>query len=194
MQIIGVTGKSGTGKSTFSEMLSKKYKNSIRVDVDKIGHAALKQPEIIEELTENFGDAILNNNGNIDRKKLGNLVFAKKDNMQILIDLTWQYMQQELDKILASNYDTVVLEWLLLPKTKYWDKCDNKILVSSDDQQRKLNVMKRDNVSEEYFDERDNSGLDYAPYKFDYTVENHYKDGEIEAAVNKIHNELSFTR
>lgn len=190
MEIIGITGKSGTGKSTFTEMLAKKYKYCTKVDIDKIGHFSLVDPEIIERLRKNFGDGILDENGNINRKKVGDLVFAERHNMEILKELTWEFMQQKIDKILSGSSKTVILEWILLPHSKYWDMCNTKILVCANEQERRDKIIKRDNISEEYLNKRDSASIDYSSYKFDHIVENHYEDGEIRRAVDDIFREI----
>lgn len=190
-EIIGVTGKSGTGKSTVAKMIEQKYKNCTRVDVDELGHNALMQPEVIEGLKEKFGNGILDDSGNIDRKKMGELIFAERHNMKTLSDLTWKHMQQELDRIIASSSGTFILEWILLPHSKYWDMCNTKVLVSTEEQKRRSKVMKRDNISEEYLNKRDNASIDYSPYEFDYIIEHDYQDGELKTAVNNIYRDLN---
>ena len=175
MKIIGVTGKSGSGKSTFTEMLSKKLKcNSI--DIDKIGHKAVKDKNIAKKLCETFGKEILGENNEIDRKKLGNIVFSSKEKMDKLTDITWKYMQEKLDDMLERETGSaIILEWALLPISKYWEMCDVKILIKADDSERKKRVIQRDNISEEYFEKRDASSIDYTPYEFDYIIENNAK-------------------
>lgn len=106
--------------------------------------------------------------------------------MKELTDLTWNYMQQQLDCILSQKNDIVILEWILLPNSKYWDKCDLKILVTSDDAQRKNKVLERDNISEEYFKKRDSASIDYSHFKFDYVFENDYREDSINQALPKI--------
>jgi len=187
MKIIGITGKSGSGKSTFASLLAKKL-NCRHIDIDKVGHQALFQPEIIDSLCDKFGTGILDEDGKINRKKLGNIVFEEEDKMQELTNLTWEYMQKVLDNILEQNDDIIVLEWILLPRSKYWDNCDSKILVTSDPTQRKNIVLKRDNISEEYFDKRDSSSIDYSSFKFDYIFENDYQLQTINNIINKINN------
>lgn len=185
MKIIGITGKQGSGKTTFSSLLSQKL-NCQHIDIDKISHKALTQPEIIDALYNEFGSEILNNDKSINRKNLGSIVFAQKDKMKILEDLTYDYIQKCLDNILLQNNDFIILDYILLPRTKYWNKCDFKILVKSNDIQRKKQVLKRDNISEEYFSKRDLSCPNYSNINFDYIFENDYKN----QTINKIFEKL----
>ena len=69
MKIIGITGKSGSGKSFFASTLAQKL-NFTYVDVDKIGHKSTSDPEILKKLCEEFGNTILDENGILNRKKL----------------------------------------------------------------------------------------------------------------------------
>ncbi len=125
--------------------------------------------------------------GKTDRKKLGKIVFASKENMDLLTNITWDYMQKILDGILEKEPDTIILEWALLPvDSKYWDKCDVKILMKANDEIRKNKVMERDNISEEYFMKRDGESLDYSNLKFDYVFENDYQEKTMEKIVNSI--------
>lgn len=185
MKIIGITGKSGCGKSTFASLLSQKL-NCQHIDIDKIGHQAILQPEIITALCDEFGNQILNDDGSINRKKLGAIVFINKDKMKILEDLTYGYMQKCLDNILSQNNECIVLEYILLPRTKYWNMCDSKVLVKSDDVQRKNKVIERDHISPEYFDKRDSASIDYSPFNFDYIYENDYQQESMNKMFDKI--------
>lgn len=185
MEIIGITGKSGSGKTRFASLLSKKL-NCKHIDIDKIGHQALFQPEILNTLCDKFGTDILDENGNLDRKKIGAIVFTQKDKMNELSDLTWDYMMKKLDDLLSQNDKIIVLEWILLPNSKYWEKCNSKILVTSDDYERKNKVLERDNISEEYFEKRESESIDYAFFEFDYILENDYKEQTMNDMIEKI--------
>lgn len=188
MKIIGITGKSGSGKSTLTALLSQKLQCE-SVDIDKIGHKATNNEKISQKLCEVFGDEILGKDHKIDRKKLGNIVFSSTEKMDMLTQITWGYMQEILDEILEKEPEIIILEWALLPiDSKYWEKCDIKILMQSDDTQRKNKVMERDNISEEYFLKRDAGSMDYTAFEFDYVFENDYKTetmNEIVKAVNE---------
>jgi len=192
MKIIGITGKSGSGKSTLTQVLSQELKCNY-VNVDKIGHQATKNEKIGKQLCKVFGDEILSSDGIIDRKKLGNIVFSNKEKMDILTDITWGYMQEILDKILQKETgEVLVLEWALLPvDSKYWDKCNIKILMKADEEERKNKVIQRDHISEEYFLKRDASSFDYRPFSFDFVFENDYKIETMYKMANEIKKEIA---
>lgn len=190
MKIIGITGKSGSGKSTLTDLLSKEMQcNS--VNIDKIGHKATNNQEIARKLCAVFGNQIVGKDGNIDRKKLGNIVFSSKEKMAILTDMTWDYMQVIMDDRLEKETgDVIILEWALLPISKYWEKCDIKILMQSNDDERKNKVMQRDHISEEYFLKREEGCIDYAPYDFDFIFENDYQLETMEKKVEIVNRKI----
>lgn len=185
MKIIGITGKSGSGKTELATLLAEELKGKY-IDIDKIGHEANKQPEILKDLCETFGKGILDANGQLNRKKLGAIVFSDKNKMDQLTDITWGYMQKQLDSIMEQSNDIFVLDWILLPKSKYWEMCDLRILVTANDKIRKIKVIERDNITEEYFEKRDSASLDYSPYNFDYVFKNDYQNETIEKIVETI--------
>ena len=192
MKLIGITGKTGTGKSTIATALTQKLDGQY-VDIDKIGHQSTSDPHITKKLCDIFGSELLDSNGTINRKKLGNIVFSDTDKMQILTDITWEYMEQELDNILLQEQQYFIFDWALLPKVKFWDMCDIKILITSDDTVRKGRILKRDHISQEYLEKRESATLDYSKLSFDFTFDNDYTkesmDSFIEVIYNKIMNE-----
>ena len=185
MKIIGITGKSGSGKSTFASLLSKKL-NCQHIDVDKIAHTVLLQPEIIDKLCNIFGTEILDNYGSINRKKMGSIVFVDKNKMEILENLTYGYMQKYIDTILSQDNEFIILEYILLPRTKYWNNCDFRILIKSNDIQRKIKIIERDNISEDYFNKRDSASIDHSLFEFDYIFENDYTIQSMNKMIKKI--------
>ena len=75
--IVGITGGIACGKTTVSELLAEK--GAIPINADEIGHQLLKADSpVIEELTEAFGEDILDASGDVSRKKLGAIVFKDK--------------------------------------------------------------------------------------------------------------------
>ncbi len=173
--IIGVTGKSGSGKSTYANKIAESY-NAVVVHVDEIGHKVLERKDIIEQVIEAFGVECIDSNGKVKRKCVGDLIFNNRHAYEKLTSIVWSVMKQELDHILRTN-DNVILDWLLLPHTHYWQLCDKKLLVVAEsDVIRKQKVMERDNISKEYLEARDSAGINYDNFIVDETIVNNYNN------------------
>lgn len=160
--IIGITGKSGSGKSTYAEKLSKENGYAV-VHIDDIGHKVLESDYVKNRLVEIFGTT--------DRKQIGDLIFTHRHLYKELSDLVWDDMKTEINKLLDSH-PNVILDWLLLPHTHYWKMCDKKILVVANENDRMARVMARDNISAEYLNKRDAAGINYDDIEFDEVKEN----------------------
>lgn len=170
--IIGICGKSGSGKSTLSRTLVKHYKNAIHLDIDKVGYNVLMIDDVKNELIKSYGKEILSDE-NIDRKKLGEIVFTSCLEMKNLSNITWKYMQIEIDKFLTDNKDKIIiLDWLLLSISKYFDKCDVKVLLDIPYEVRKERAIKRDNITEEAYYLREKASIIFDTNKFDYVINN----------------------
>ena len=184
--IIGICGKSGCGKSTLARNIieSSKYEG-VHLDIDKVGHQVLLLHEVQKELILTFGEDIVMHN-NVDRKKLGEIVFDSKNEMDKLTDITWKYMQIEIDKFILDNKDKlIILDWLLLPLSKYFKMCDIRILLDVPYEIRKKRAMKRDNITEDAFDLREKASIDFNQEDFDY-VFNQGGDEDIKRMVKKL--------
>ncbi len=174
--IIGVCGKSGSGKSTLSNQIVKSTDNAVHLDIDKVGHKVLLLPEVKDELIKAF-KSIIDDCNNIDRKKLGEIVFDSRNKMNKLSDITWKYMQIEIDNFLNENKSkTIILDWILLPHTKYFNMCNIKILLDIPYEIRKQRAIKRDNITEELFDLREESSINFNEKDFDYVLKNNEKE------------------
>lgn len=188
---IYITGKSGSGKSTYSKLLAKKlgYKY---IDVDSIGHKVYEYPEVLEKAKNLFGNTIFDENGNFNRKKLGQIVFSERHSPRVkaFSDLTWDYMKQILDSQIDEN---CVVDWILLPHTKYWVRKAIKILIKVDNENLRYNkVMERDNITKEYLELRDKASIEYNEKEFDFVVINNYNEEELQDNIKKVVEYIKF--
>lgn len=188
--VIGITGKSGSGKSTLASELGRCIPNSTVINVDEIGHEALCRPKILERLKERFGNEILDETGAVDRKRLGNIVFAEREKMQQLAEATYLYISEKIKDIVENANGVLIFDWILLPQASIWSECDIKILVHTDLQTRKKKVIVRDNITDEYFEAREKTSIEYSEEQFDYVFYNNYKESSIKNMVKPIYNHI----
>ena len=187
--IIYVTGKSGSGKSTFSKQLAKVL-NYNYIDVDEVGHKVYENQTIMNKAYELFGDLINDSFGNFDRKKLGQIVFNERHSERVksFSDLTWEYMQKDLDELIVDN---TVVDWILLPHTKYWKQNALKILLIAKDEDRLQKVIERDGISKEYALLRDKASIEYNESDFDFVFHNKYDSQFAIDCINKVAGTIS---
>ena len=78
MKVIGLTGGIGSGKSTVARFLAEL--GAVAVDADNVGHEALKaNGEVRKQIIKEFGKGVVTASGDIDRVKLGELVFGNDE-------------------------------------------------------------------------------------------------------------------
>ena len=142
-KIIGLTGGIGSGKSTVSQYLAEL--GATIVDADKVGHEALTRADIKQELVTIFGREILGTDGEIDRKKLGPVVFSDPEALKKLNHIMHRRMRTMMEDKLAQfrreGASVVVLEAAVLLETDAdWDKIVDEIWVTVS---REAAVIKR---------------------------------------------------
>lgn len=169
--LIGLMGKSGSGKSLISKLLKELDTRVQIIDIDKIGHESHGDLGVRTKLKKYFGAEIFDADGSVNRKALGKIVFSDKSKMQLLYDATYTYMVERIDGMI-SHSQIMVLDYALLPLTKYFELCDVKILVEASFDERCQRVIARDNISKEKYESRDANSVDYTAYDFDYTIQN----------------------
>lgn len=117
MLVIGLTGNFGTGKTTVSQILV--GLGAVVIDADKLGHMLL-QPgtETYNELVSLLGKSILKPDGQIDRGKLGQLVFANSTALaqlnQIMHPRMYELAREKIEHYRRQGVNVVVLEAALL--------------------------------------------------------------------------------
>jgi len=145
MKIIGIVGRSGTGKSYISAFF--KEKGALVIDGDKIAHSLMKEGPLVNELADAFGKDILCENG-IDRRKLGKIVFSDPTKLETLNKISHAHICREFDRLIAeSDAPFAVIDAAALIESEY--KCDILVAVLSDDKTCAERIVNRDNISRE---------------------------------------------
>jgi dephospho-CoA kinase len=98
MKVIGLIGGIGSGKSTVAQFLAEL--GAVIVDLDRVGHEVLKKgSQAYKQVVSEFGKDILKSSGEIDRSKLGRIVF---DSHEALIRLN-RIVHPAIDNIISSE-------------------------------------------------------------------------------------------
>ncbi len=190
--LITITGASGSGKSSISEYLCSLDKNIVHLNIDTVGHKVLDVPEIKKTISTKFHLKIENNK--INRKELGDLIFNNHQNMKQLSDITWSSMEGLIDNFIAENKNKIIiLDWILIPKTKYFNISNINILVQADFNTRMKRATRRDEIDENAFRKREQATLDFTRNDFDYIIEN-YDIKQTRKEVKKIYDESIIPR
>lgn len=140
MQIIGLTGGIGTGKTEVASILQEL--GAVVIHVDRLGHEAYKPgTEVWKELIETFGQELVGPTGEIDRKLLGKMVFADRKARTKLESIVWprigELLRKRINDLSTKKTDTIVLEAALLIEAGWhtlvdeiWITCSTKDLVA----------------------------------------------------------------
>ncbi|MCM3702946.1 dephospho-CoA kinase [Paenibacillus macerans] len=98
---IGLTGGIATGKSTVSRMLVRK--GAVLIDADVIAREIMEPGHpVLAAVAERFGQAVLHPDGTLNRKKLGEIVFASPEERKALENLTHPAIRAEMRKRMAG--------------------------------------------------------------------------------------------
>ena len=191
MRIIGITGNSGSGKSTVSKMISENYEAKI-IDADKIAkEMTMNNGEYLQAIKQTFGEDVIKDN-TLDRKKLADIVFSNKTEKEKFDSLTFEYVvrriKEEIKKAqIKSDIKYIVLDVPLLFESKINEVCNYTIGVTAPKIEKIKRICKRDKLSEEKALQRLNSQPDdeFFIQKCDFIIEN-INNEKTEAKVNEI--------
>ena len=146
--IVGLTGGIAMGKTTISQFL--KSKAIPVVDTDQIAHEILTVDEVKVKLMDTFGESILDKNQNIDRRKLGPIVFNDQRQLEKLNIIVQPYIRTEivrqLDTFSASK--VVVLDAPVLFEQGYEKMVDYLMVIKTSAQIQVERLMQRDSLNE----------------------------------------------
>lgn len=143
MRVIGLTGGIGCGKSLAAQYFSEL--GALVIDADQLARAAIERgSQGFDEAVSIFGDSILNN-GDIDRRALGEIVFKDPDAKRKLEGIIHPYVRQQFEEAVSSLKadETLIYEIPLLVETGAQDRFDIVITVESEIENRISRLRQR---------------------------------------------------
>ena len=170
--LISLVGLSGSGKTTIANYLCAYNNKIIHLDIDKIAHKVLNIPEVKEKIINYFGQKIIKDN-QINRTELSKIVFNDLAKKEFLSKLTWSYMEQIIDEFIKVNSSKIIiLDYLLLPLTKYFKMSDLRILVTASQSIRFQRLIKRDKLTIEQCHLREKNAPILNQEEYEYIINN----------------------
>lgn len=190
MKIIGITGTTGSGKTTALGVL--KAHGGLVLDCDKIYHRLLKTDEHLLMLIENTFPGVVNN-GRLDRKKLGERVFGDPIALMNLNGITHGCVHEKvIEKLMHTRKPFAAIDAIALFESGINTLCDYTVAVTASEEVRVQRLLKREKITEEYARSRIAAQKDAEFFctQCDYVLENNGTVEEFEAACDRLFSDL----
>ena len=156
MKIIGITGGIGSGKSCVLTIMEETY-NAVICQTDAVAHRLQKKgEECYRKIVEEFGDTILGEDREIDRKKLGGIVFRDVDKLQKLNEIVHpavkMQVKEEIEEARKKNCKIFLIESALLLEDHYEEICDELWYIYADETVRRKRLKTSRLMTDEKID------------------------------------------
>lgn len=169
--IIGITGGTGCGKTTLLEVV--RELGGVGLDCDRIYHELLEtDPTLLTRIARRFPGTV--EQGTLQRKKLGSLVFADPAALEDLNRITHQAVYSKVAALLTPPPDLAAIDAIALFESGLYKLCRVTVAVTAPREARLQRIMARDGVTREYALQRVRAQQDDAFFtqRCDYTLEN----------------------
>lgn len=152
MLVVGLTGGIACGKSTVSELFRRRHGTPI-IDADVIARELVEPGSTtLQEIIEQFGDALIHQDGTLNRKALRTTVFsnpeAKTQLESILHPRIRESAAQIIESFRAQNFPYCIYVIPLLFETDQQSSVDHVLVVDCDEVEQVRRVVNRDNCAE----------------------------------------------
>ena len=201
--MIGLVGGVGSGKSCLARLLREKHPIQI-VEGDSAGHLVLTEPAVKSQLRTAFGDDVFTTSGDVDRRRLGKLVFgatpeqvaARRKLEQIVHPRITDILRQQIEEAQSQprqsqpRIDAIVLDAALMLETGWRDFCDRLVFIDTPTEQRMKRVGETRGWSREQLQSREESQfpLEQKRREADDVVDN---SGDVQVALSQLETILS---
>lgn len=145
--IIGITGNSGSGKTTIGKLLKEDYDAEI-IDADEVvKEMSMPGETYFKEIVKKFGKDILLQNGEIDKPQLAKIIFTNSKKRDIINCLTFKYVVEEIGKRANSSKNkTIIIDAPLLIESGLNKICNIVVSVIADKDTKLKRICIRDGI------------------------------------------------
>ncbi len=190
--VFGITGGTGAGKSTVSELFAKLGVKII--DADKVSRIVTNNGmPCLEALTDVFGEDILDSERSLDRRKLAQIAFSDSEQLSKLTAITHKYIKEFIEnEIDNSACRLIAIDGAVIIGSPVMNLCKKLVVVTADENIRFERIMKRDNISEQSAKQRISAQMsdeEYLTYA-DYAIVNNGDFEKIGAEIERIYSEI----
>ena len=179
--ILGITGGSGSGKTTLLQQIE--AAGGVILDCDAIYHQLLRDDkDLLQAIEERFPGTVID--GQLDRKKLGEVVFADESALLELNAITHGAVKREVLRVLDTKPKLAAIDAIGLFESGLDALCDVTVAVTAPEELRIQRLMARDSISREYAQKRISAqhSSNWYREKCTYNLEN---DGKLDAFATK---------
>ena len=149
--IIGITGGSGSGKTTLLQCIAER--DGLILDCDAIYHRLLTEdPALLAAIEARFPG--VTENGQLQRKKLGNIVFSDEKALSDLNKITHTAVKNEVLRQLSASPKLAAIDAIALFEGDLASLCHVTVAVTAPLEDRVARLMARDGITEEYARQR----------------------------------------
>ena len=147
--IVGITGPTGAGKT--SALRALEQLGGCVLDCDAIYHEMLRSDDGLRRaLTDAFG-SVFTADGQLDRQKLGTLVFGDPQQLVRLNTIIYAHLPRELERRMAASPAPIIgIDAINLVESGLSKLCDRTLAVLAPVEDRIRRIMARDGISDEY--------------------------------------------
>jgi len=155
--IVGLTGNIGTGKSVVRRMLE--HLGAYGIDADALAHRAMaKGAPGYAPVVAAFGSYVVESSGEIDRSRLGKIVFNDPEALKILEGIVHPLVGQAVDMIIRrATQPVIVIEAIKLLESTLGTDCDSVWVVAAPPQMQLVRLMQNRHISDAEARQRINS-------------------------------------
>ncbi len=186
--VIGLTGSIATGKSTIANMF--KELNIEVIDADLIAREVVEpgKPAYLE-IVKTFGEAILLENKELNRKALGEIVFNDEDKRKKLNKIIHPAIRKEMiaqrDKLIELNHPAIVMDIPLIYESGLEDYVEKIVVAYVTEKTQLKRLIKRDQCTKEEALSRIHSqiNIEEKAKKADAIIDN---NGTVEASYHQL--------